>query len=252
MMLPQPHFETPAGVRMYVKPPRLENGIKGAGNGSGSRRTDSVTYVVEREGSLIIPGLSIDWYDTGKTSRQQARLSTIALTVKAAPATTNAIIPDTPAQPQSSRVPSLRTIVLAGIILSAAALATWLCWIALPRLFKWMDARRKMLERSEPARFRQLYLALNSDDPSAAYAALGTWTTSAGYKSIAAWAAATQDQEILKSLEAFEADLYRSDTVVNSKITMNELASAIFSWRDGNGRRLDVKHEKPALPPLNP
>ncbi|WP_163602621.1 hypothetical protein, partial [Klebsiella pneumoniae] len=65
-------------------------------------------------------------------------------------------------------------------------------------------------------------------------------------------AAATQDQEILKSLEAFEADLYRSDTVVNSKITMNELASAIFSWRDGNGRRLDVKHEKPALPPLNP
>lgn len=254
MMLPQPTFETPKGVALYTSTPKLEDNLTGTEGNPGSKRTDRVTYVAGQEGTFTLPALTIDWFDTDNARIEQARLEPLVLNVKAPPATATAIAPDVPKEnlAESGR-PLMRTILMGSAILLAAALLGALGWRAIPRMLRWMDAREKMMEQSEPARFRQLYLALNSDDAKAAYVALETWTRSAGYQSIAEWSSATGDTKIGMALGAFEADLFRTPAPEASKLHMNMLASAIVTWRGGQSPRPDKpSDENSALPALNP
>lgn len=254
MMLPQPKFEAPKGVALYASTSKLEDNITDNGGNPDSKRTDRVTYVAGQEGTFSLPALTIDWFDTDNARIEQARLEPLVLSVKAAPATATAIAPDVPKESSTeSGRPLMRTILMGSAVLLAAALLGALGWRAIPRMLRWMDAREKMMEQSEPARFRQLYLALNSDDAKAAYVALEAWTGSAGYQNIAEWSSATGDAKIGMALGAFEADLFRTPALETSRLHMNTLASAILTWRGGQSPRTDKpRDENSALPALNP
>lgn len=253
MMLPQPKFEAPTGVRLYAPVSALEDNITGTKGTPGSKRTDRVTYIVEQAGTFTLPALRIDWFDTNGARVEQVQLEPLILSVKASPAPATAIAPDVPKENSTQSAMPLRTILMGSAILLVAALLGALGWRGIPRMLRWMDAREKMMEQSEPARFRQLYLSLNSDDAKAAYVALEAWTRSGGYRSIADWSVSTRDREIDIALSVFEADLFRNQTLETSKVHMNALASAILTWRGGQSTRPDEPRDKnSALPTLNP
>ncbi|MEK1890260.1 MAG: BatD family protein [Phyllobacterium sp.] len=252
MMLPQLQFDTPDSVKLYRQSPVLADGVSGPNREQGSQRTDRVTYMMDREGTFTLPPLVVDWFDTQSMQPQRTELKSIVLTVKAGPPTTNVIPPELPKADDDSHRLSVRAVIGISLVVLALVLLVLLVRGLLPRLRRWVDARREARAQSEHTRYRQVLTALNSGDAKTAYAALNLWTKAMGFKSATEWATTSGDKTLQTALAAFERDLFgppHSATQGSARI----LTSAILAWRVRNpGRNRRSATVAPALPPLNP
>lgn len=255
MMLPAPRFDTPSGVKLYKRDPVLENNVANSTGAQMSKRTDRVTYVTEQQGAIVLPAIAIDWFNVTNSRTEQARLEPLVLKVKAAPVPTAAIAPELSGRRDATTIHfiSIRMLIVIGTGFLAMLSMVAILWRFLPRLMRWIDTRREEMQQSETARFRQLYVALNSGDPGSAYRALTVWTRSAGFESVAEYAVASNDENIQDALTAFEKDIFGTPESSAVSVHMNRLAAAILAWRErssaGTRRRATMQ---PALPSLNP
>ncbi len=254
MMLPQPRFDVPAGVKLYAQAPKLEDAITGPDGKSGSRRIDRVTYMMEQEGKITLPALAIDWFNTDSAQTQMAQLVPLVLTVKAPPPVANSIPPERldTAQRSGGGV-SRQMLFFAGTILLVLVVLGELLHRLLPSLLRWIKARRELALQSEPARYRQLSLALGSGNAKDVYRALDTWTRSMGFRTISDWAAASDDKTLIDAVNAFEKNVFGS-AQAGGHSSMRVLTSAILAWRVRYSARVrqTAATKEPALPPLNP
>lgn len=125
--------------------------------------------------------------------------------------------------------------------------------ICLAQGLRRLDAREEMMQQSEPARYRQRYVALNSGGPKTAYPALEAWTKSMAFRSIARWVAASGDRDVQNSMSRFERDVFGSSNSDAASGHMTDLASAALVWRGSKAARVrQADAREPALPPLNP
>ncbi|MGO4675185.1 hypothetical protein AB4Z40_20010 [Bosea sp. 2YAB26] len=228
-------FTAPEGVRVYVDPPVVDDKVdRGSVEGS---RTDKATYVFEKPGSYVLPGLSQPWWDT---DGRQARTETVAgVTLKVA-ATAAA-----PAQqpPWRNAIANWRKFVIP--VLGAA-----LVLLACAMLWPWLSSRWRRREQrhlaSETFARKTLRRIASTGDAPASYRALATW---------------------LERLPPDGKDAARRDSRLQSLIT--QLEHALFgtggSWSKQNGAELaelvahfptlkkgGLVHVSPPLPPLNP
>jgi len=252
MMLPQPQFDAPEGIKLYRQAPVLTDSVTGPDRKMGSQRSDRVTYVMEKEGKLTIPALNVDWFDTSARQTRHAELAPISLNVKASPNVVDAIPPEVPRPNENSPALFVRALERIAVALVAVFLLGAALYFLLPRLLRWFRAHREAAAQAEPARFRELSLALNSGDAKTAYAALGNWTRAMGFRSVADWAAASGDKTLQGALSTFEEHLFGPRQPAG-RGSMRVLASAILAWRVRNRRRIQQPvAPEPALPPLNP
>jgi len=176
MVLAAPHLEAVEGIASYRKRPILETET-GRGALSGTR-TDEVTYVLESEGEIELPGEEILWWDLKGDRLRVEKLPGAVLTVAADPelaaehlAAPVDVIAEEDAGVEGDRSSWWRI----GL---AALVAALLLMAAAPRVRRLLTRRVGLLYRKpdpERAAFRKLRSAVRSKDPGSTLTALYRW-----------------------------------------------------------------------------
>ncbi|MET3053731.1 hypothetical protein ABXV19_18275 [Pseudomonas alkylphenolica] len=74
MLIPPPSFAQVTGLKRYLQSPTVAALSDGRGGVSGGKREDSVTYVIEQQGSHSLPAFTVQWWDA---STSEARTATV-------------------------------------------------------------------------------------------------------------------------------------------------------------------------------
>jgi hypothetical protein len=161
---PLPDFEID-GLQAYHDPPHLNDLInRGALVGV---RSDSVTFICEREGQFNIPALQFQWWDPGREQLNEETIRGLRLEVTANPAFTSGTASvDRPVLISWTDIllvaPVLVLLVLAGRRASRT-------------LVRWIQKKREAIQAGEPWAFRQALKACSSAPAPEAYRALTLW-----------------------------------------------------------------------------
>jgi len=156
-----------AGAGIYPREPVVQDAID-RGSLSEGRRTESVTYVFEREGNYVLPDVTVTWWDLGeKRLHREVLPGPHVRVVFAGPATA---VGDGVSAPASRSWPRWLGIVIA---VGAAAVGVGLYWgqAIRARYQAWTLAR----DNSEAAYFRRFTATARTGDVHRTLNALLRW-----------------------------------------------------------------------------
>jgi hypothetical protein len=156
-----------AGVGIYPGAPVVQDAVD-RGSLTTGRRTESVTYVFERQGNYVLPDVTVTWWDLGeKRLRREVLPGPHVRVVVAGPATTAGGGTSAPASGAWRRW--LGIVAAVGV----AAVGAGLYWrqAIRARYQAWRLAR----DHSEAAHFRRFTAAARSGDVQRALNALLRW-----------------------------------------------------------------------------
>lgn len=210
MAMPELAFPAPDGVRVYRDPPQSDD-RQDRGTVTG-RRVDRVTYVFERGGRFVLPGVTQPWWDLAARRLRDETRPAVTVSVAA---------PPTPPEPWRFFGPVAALLVL-------LAGERWLE----PRLRARQAARRDRWLASEAKAFDDLAGACGTDDVRAIYRAFVAWRQRSPRTDLAAFAE-------------------RLEEVLFAEAPWPEGSGRRF-LSDLKRRRSDTHRQVDALPPLNP
>jgi hypothetical protein len=152
------------GVGIYPGQPTVaDTGDRGTLRGE---RVESMTYVFEQPGDVVLPTIVLSWWDIDDRILRQVDLPGLELAVE------GELPPDPVAAPVAAPGEQPRHRVrLAVAIMVLVALGLWLGRGLAGRLGRWFDARSD----SEPMHFRKALSAARSGDSRAISAAIMRW-----------------------------------------------------------------------------
>ncbi|MEV8465633.1 hypothetical protein AB0T83_02410 [Fluviibacterium sp. DFM31] len=149
-------------VRAYPKDPAIaETSDRGVLSGS---RTETVSYVAQYGGSVELPPISINWFNTETGSMETAQLEGVTLDV------------DAPGPPVAARFTPRQIALLIGGVILLLLVAQGLRLYALPPLRRLRDRRKTAWEASEGYAARGVRQAIGRKDLSATHCALAIWS----------------------------------------------------------------------------
>ncbi|HXT81141.1 MAG TPA: hypothetical protein VN702_16370 [Acetobacteraceae bacterium] len=215
-------FTAPDGIRVYVDPPDIQDRIE-RGEVTGIR-TDRATYLIERAGSFLIPGISQPWWDQSSGVARSLIVPARTLEVTAA-------------SPPPSHSP-LRRAAVAGAAIAAIIFVGLgvivRCGIA-ERWARWRAGR----EQAERAAFKTLRRECRRADPAAVYRAWQAWN--------ATRPAGAHEPALDDAIRDLERHLFGKSTSWTAA-DGTRLLRAVSASR-GKRRTAPVRS---ILPPLNP
>ncbi|MBB2188419.1 hypothetical protein HLH34_00360 [Gluconacetobacter azotocaptans] len=218
-------FVAPPGVQVYVDAPVIEDRVEhGAVIG---QRTDHVTYVFERSGRTILPGVSQPWWDLQNNEAHSLSVPGRAVTVTSA-ALSNRVI---------SRGRFLAGPCMLGLPLVLGVVILACAWRH--RIVARLSALRAAWDGDERVALRNLERACRTADPKATFRTLQRW--------IACRVGESSSPQLNAQAAILEGHLFGPSR----------------GWNRGDARRLGQAarllrrqrhHRKTtnALPPLNP
>jgi hypothetical protein len=217
------------GLAVYPQPPVVQDQAeRGVFTG---QRTQTVTYVCERPGSVTLPALIIPWWNVEQQTLMQATL----------PALTLEIVAPSRWRPW--------WVVGAGLVLAAGAAV---CWRNRRTVFAAWERWQTQYQASEAGCFSQLQQACRANDAVAAYNALLRWLDCTHHGS----GSATLADDLLT--EPADADLRRNVEALQEVVLHRAtnwhgtgLATALRRTRRARRRHKTAAAEK-RLPALNP
>lgn len=160
---PMRHAEI-EGVGIYPGEPSVTDSTN-RGSLQGER-VESVTYVLEQPGEVVLPTIVLSWWDIDDNDLRRIELPGLELAVEGELPQESVPKPETaPVEPPRDRVP------LALAIVALIALGLWLGRNLVGRVGGWLKERRE----SEPAYFRRAMSTIRQGDPAAATAAVMRW-----------------------------------------------------------------------------
>ena len=252
MMIPPPAFDAPAGVRVYVRDPIVDDVKNDRGDFTGGRRTDSATYVFETPGSYLLPAIDVVWYDQKNDRQLVATAPAIDVAVAPASPAGNDIAPPELQTPTTDDTRDMWRGVLTWPVGVAAAITAVLClaFAYRRRIAAWLCARRAAREASEAAAFAQLRTACTTGDATEAYRALGHWAQHLGFKSIAALCECAP--ALYPETSALERRLFSASPMRGPWNGATLFSAAVAARASRRGASRTATWRSAALPPLNP
>jgi hypothetical protein len=154
------------GLQAYPEAPQVTDRIN-RGELIGAR-TDSVTFICQREGNYQIPGIRFQWWDPAREILSEEISPGLSFEVNPNPAYGRAAASATAQRSALSWKSVLPAIAFLGLLLIVA-------WKAQGAVSRWLFRQRQRREMGEPWAFRQLLKACSSASPSEAYAAVTVW-----------------------------------------------------------------------------
>ncbi|ARN23498.1 BatD family protein [Piscinibacter gummiphilus] len=258
MMIPPPHAEAPAGVRVFAADPVLGDDSGPRGEFLGGHRTDRITYVFEKPGTYTLPAVRIGWFDAQANRSRTAEAPERVVTVQAGVAAGNAIAPEAASAPAAAVVKPPRRWRVADVVEAAViglvvlGAVSW-GWRRLARhLPAWRErraARRAAHAASEAVAFAAVAQALRAGKALQADAALLHWSRHLG-GTVSSWAVAQGDTELSTALAALRLALYAragDGAEAASRALLGPLQRARERWVKTRDARSVA-----ALVPLNP
>lgn len=181
MFLPPLSFESVDGLAIYPNAPVVENLSQDRQGFVAGRRTESVTYTIQRAGQYRLPEMTVQWWDSVGKKIRDGIVPSVTFDVAAAPGYKPEIaIPEDATADQSLRAEEAlkpSRVWMAGLIVLIAILV-WL-WPRVKRLgAQWaahLAERRRMHEASEAAAFASLCRAAAGDDDEGTVRSLYRW-----------------------------------------------------------------------------
>jgi hypothetical protein len=221
-------FEAPDGVRTYVDPPVIEDrGNRGSVDG---QRTDKVTYVFEKPGTVALPALAQPWWSLADKQARTETLPGLTVTVATAAQPARAA----PSSASATWHLSLGAAVLALIGLLAFALRKRLS-------AAWRQAAIRLGASERVARL-QLWRVARNGETTASYHAFAIWRSRLP---AADREALRGDRRVAPHLTQLERAVFGSGGW--TKRNGSELARAVSAWRADRPRQSTSS----PLPPLN-
>ncbi len=238
--LPPLKFEAPVGVRLYPGEPRV---TEAAERGKiEATRTETATYVSEKEGRYSLPEITILWWNPRTKAMTSSTLPPVALKVEASATYNPEVFASSQAGEEPSGKPeaSLWKRLSVGFRWTLSLLAACLLLLVLRRalglkglsLGAYLDERRNRKAEAEPTYFTQFRKACLSNDPKASLQHLMRWLDRANTRA----SAATLRQFVSESRMPELANAARElADVLFAAQTKTEPAK---SWRKRSGERL--------------
>jgi len=222
MFVPQLlNTSAPAGIAAYAATPTATDDGAGGRDDSGVRE-EKVTYVAGSPARGTLPAVELRWYDLDDGSIQTSVVEAVNIRVRGAPLT--------------SRLSPGQWLFTAALLGAVA----WVLWQRLPPLIARLHKRRAAYQRARAAdALRQLQLAAQRRDYSAALAAAVKLETRPGYR----------DSAIPNALLALGRARY-GDTAatVSADPLWQQLERAVDTFAAKN----QLHRDRNTLPPLNP
>jgi hypothetical protein len=251
MMIPAISATPPDGLKVYTKPPRIEDGVEADDGSTGSSRTETITYVAERAGAFEIPEVSYPWFDVDAHEQETARLPSTAVEV------VTAVAPDTGISPEireaddanSDRL-SRTTMFIAAAVIAITLVTCWMIWRLLPLARERLRSLQNAQRNSERRVFKRLITSIRVDDPTTVYRNLESWARSAGFGSIGQWVSAARDTGVMRETGKLERELF-GRAPGQTGMNREALAAAV---RKGRALARSTPHprHRADLPELNP
>ncbi|MDX0991555.1 hypothetical protein GOL27_23780 [Sinorhizobium medicae] len=250
MMIPEPDFTAPQGVRLYRQDPSLSEETDRNGQSIAGLRKDVASYLFQDAGNYVLPAVTVSWFDPASAKTQSATAPAVSVTVSAAAALSPALAPPAP-EPQRDAFDWLHLALIGGIVLLTAS-SLWVAANGLSRLEAWWQERRSRERQSEPAFFRQVEQACKSGRDDAIARALDAWSRKAGAMPLELWLGRFADAETKQVYQAWQRTRYASQQAsqpLGAGLLLPGLKKAREAWLM---QETEVPGRKPALLPLNP
>lgn len=266
MFLPPVKFESQEGLALYPDQPRLEDKSDDRMGFQGGQRTDSASYVIQKEGLFELPAIEVYWWDLKSNRMREATAPAVAFQAAANPD----FVPEMPPPSEEELTDASQAKVewtwvdIAkqwGIPATAALVFIILMIRYLPNLVrlyrKRAIERRLRYAKSHAAAFekihragldgnardfvRNLYVWLDRIAPPGKIALLRDLALQAG------------DESLLRDFEKIESELFGKLPERKEKSEVRLLLSKLERLRKGIGRHSGKVHpQSRKLPDLNP
>jgi hypothetical protein len=242
MMIPAVDLRTADGLRQYIKPPRIEDGVQ-VDRLQGSRRIETVVYTADKSGDFKIPAVSYSWFDLDGHAQRTSSLPATTVAVAAAIHSRERIDPHL--QDEESHRHS-RSFVIAVVLVSLILLGAlgWLTRRAARRVFVWISEYRRFRRNSRRAQLRRLKTVILVGNEPAIYSALQNWSRDLGYRSISEWVENQDSPRLRAQIGILERRLFRSRDMQFDRAVLADVV--------GNAAPPVAAVVKSALPELNP
>ncbi|MDN5785857.1 BatD family protein [Pseudorhodobacter sp.] len=234
VQLPDLAPPTVNGARVYLD--KSETGSVDTADGTASVRDFSYSIVPTTGGTITLPEMTVDWFDTASETPQVASLPAETIKVEGAVV----VPPATPAAPEATASASQQppTVESQSRMTWIAGLLALLAAVLALAAFFWrrQDARADLTpggianaQVRREAALRSVEAACNAADPHATYAAAMKWAgavaTATGLETEAIWA---RFPDLSQEWKALEAGLYRTETdsTWSAKAFLSTLRSA--------------------------
>jgi hypothetical protein len=206
-------------------------------------RSDSVTFICEREGLYNIPGLQFQWWDPGREKLNEETIPGLRLEVTANPAfTSERASVDRPA------LISWTDILLAAPVLVLLVLAGRR---ASRTLLRWIQKKREAIQAGEPWAFRRALKACSSATAPDAYRALTLWTSRLdsvrSHQTLLQLAQSSGIPNLRREVEALQTAVARG---VDSGWNGSRLRSLLSEFRNSMNRQSGTQARLPDLNPM--
>ena len=221
------------GVSVYADVPDLYEG-------QPSRRSEKLTLVFDAGGEIVVPDVTLGYWNTEKNSIDSATVEGFAITV-AGP-----LAPAANSIEAAERQWIFWVLIVAGLSVFTALLYAFGS-VAAGRY----RATREQRKRSEPYAFAALQTALRANDASGAYRAMLTWLERLNPDmSMRQLACSYGDETLLADVDALSSINYAGEEASGDADTSG-LAGSLAVARKRYLSQSTVA-AKNALPPLNP
>lgn len=256
MMIPAPDFAAPAGIKLYRADPRLDQPGFDNDDPDAARRTEAVTYVVEKAGVVTLPPVDVKWFNPATGKIETAEAPAVKLEVKDNPAPKQ-VIPagDAPgAFDRDANRRAVNALLFHTMLRTLTALALFaIAYYLFSRLEAWWEEAKRRRAEAEPAYYRKLEAALSGKEPMAAWRAFDTWARRLGFGTAAECAASAGNVALSHAFEGLERSLFGGGARQSASDSMKALR---HNLPEGRRRLLRARGHgsirQMALPPLNP
>lgn len=252
MMIPPPDFEAVDGATVYPQQPVLQDESKDRAGLVGAKRTDKVIYRFDKAGDVVLPALTLDWFDPVANRRATASAPEIAVTVAAAAAFQTPIAPEIPVPaepaPHLTKADWLKLLAIAIAVVGITTLVALLLPLSRRKITKWRTERRE----TEAACFARIQQACRSNDRNAVYRAITEWTSRAGAQSASDWIRQNGSEEMKRGFASLQQQLFGPSPTADPWDARPLLLALTQARSDWLRQPAGLARRAAALPALNP
>jgi hypothetical protein len=217
MLIPPLPLDAPAGIRTYPEEPKVQDQKTDRGEFVFGQRTQSAKYFIQKEGDYTFPAIELKWWNL--TTNQVATATLPAVHFAAAP--NSDYVAELPPEPEPVITvqpkpisPWTRYRFWIRVVAPLSIAVTFLVWLAyryLPRVYRFLKARRDQYRHPEVAHFRSLVRACRRNDAGEAYQWLLRWLAYFGSATtLDQFLEQTKNEALTQQVNSLSATLFAS------------------------------------------
>ena len=254
MLIPPLPLESPTGIRIYPKEPRVQDQKTDRGEFVFGRRTQSAKYFIQKDGNYTLPAIELKWWNLSSNRMDTATLPPTHFTAAPNPSYVAELPPEpepvitVQSKPINRWIQYRFWIRVAAPLTIAILFLLWLAYRYFPPLYRSIKARRERYHRSEAAYFHHLVLACRRNDPAKAYQWLLRWLTHfQSAKTLDQFLEQINDAALAQQVNSLSASLFAS--IPKGMWAGQTMAELLQKHRKDLSTQL---RQRSQLPSLNP